>query len=176
MADRHGYNVCSRRSITIHKSSGDLYHAWHDPEKLAEFLSGAKEVDILDDRHSIWNVDVPGIGLRIWETAIIDDREGNAIAWQSVGDGGFEHEGLVQFDPAPNNLGTEVKMEIRSRAPGGPFGNSIAKLLGRSPEDYISRTLHNFKQLMETGELATNQGPSGREGAPEDDRAEGGES
>lgn len=176
MADHHRYNVCSRRIITIHKDPGDLYSAWHDPEKLITFLSGAKVVDILDDRRSIWDVDVPGIGLTSWEAEITDDREDNSIAWQTIGGTGFNHEGSVRFDPAPNNLGTEVKMEIRSRVPGGPFGNAVAKLLGRSPEDYISKTLHNFKQLMETGEVATSEGPSGREGIPENLEPEGGAS
>jgi len=176
MADRHGYNVCSRRSITIHKSPGELYSTWHDPKRLICFLSGAQEVDILDDRRSIWDVDVPGIGLRSWEAEIVDDREDRAIAWQTIGDTGFEHEGSVRFNPAPNNLGTEVKMEIRSRFPGGPFGNAIARLIGRSPDDYISKTLHKFKQLMETGEVATNAGPSGRESTPENEETVGGES
>ncbi|HQG32712.1 MAG TPA: SRPBCC family protein [Deltaproteobacteria bacterium] len=176
MADRRGYNVCSRRSITIHRDPGELYSAWHDPGRLICFLSGAKGVDILDNRRSIWNVDVPGIGPECWEAEITDDKTDGAISWQTIGDTGFEHEGSVRFDPAPNDLGTEVKMEIRSRFPGGPFGNAIAKLIGRSPEDYISKTLHNFKQLMETGEVATGKGPSGREGIPENEETAGGES
>lgn len=92
---------------------------------------------------------------------IIEDRKDRAVAWHTVGDTDFNHEAKVTFVPAPGDHGTEVTLEMKSHMCGGSIANSLAKLLGRSPEDYVSRTLRNFKELMETGEVATNEGPAG---------------
>jgi hypothetical protein len=40
----------------------------------------------------------------------------------------------------------------------------------------MSRTLHNFRGFMETGEVATSAGPSGREASGEEAGAAGGAS
>jgi hypothetical protein len=58
-------------------------------------------------------------------------------------------------------LGTEVRLELKSHIPGGVAATTAGKLTGRSPQDFVARTLYNFKQLMETGEVATSQGPVG---------------
>jgi uncharacterized membrane protein len=40
--------------------------------------------------------------------------------------------------------------------------DTIAKLFGEAPKQQIGDDLHRFKTLMETGEIATNEGqPSG---------------
>ncbi len=174
MASRHRYNVCTKRSITIHKSPEELYHAWRDPGKLVNFLSGAAEVSVLDDRRSLWISDIPGKGCVSWEAEIITDRTDKSLSWRTVNTTGFGHTGSVHFAAAPNSLGTEVGLEVCTRITGGRLGKAVAKMLGRSPEDYVSQTLHNFKQLMETGEVATNKGPSGREKAPVEQCGQGG--
>lgn len=175
MASSHNYNISTKRRITIHKNPEELYHAWRDPGKLVNFLSGATEVHVLDDRRSRWTSEVSGKGCISWEAEVITERANNAISWRTVDGSGFDHIGSVQFTTAPNGLGTEVGLEIRTKVTGGRLGRAIARMLGRSPEDYVSQTLHNFKQFMETGEVATNKGPSGRENAPENRCAEGGE-
>ncbi len=105
---------------------------------------------------------VPGLGKMSWVSDIFEERENEYFAWRTVGETVFDHEGRVTFKPAPNNLGTEVTLKIDSRLSGGRITNTLAWLLRRSPEDYVVHTLRNFKQLMETGEVATNKGPSGR--------------
>jgi uncharacterized membrane protein len=51
---------------------------------------------------------------------------------------------------------------MRYDPPGGLLGRGIAKLLQREPQVQARRDLRRFKQLMETGEVATNASPSGR--------------
>ncbi len=45
-------------------------------------------------------------------------------------------------------------------APGGKLGTLIAKLFQREPELQARRDLRRFKQLMETGEIATSEPPA----------------
>ena len=50
-------------------------------------------------------------------------------------------------------------------APGGLGGVLVARLFGEEPEQQVAGDLRRFKQLMETGEIATTEGqPSGRRG------------
>ena len=52
---------------------------------------------------------------------------------------------------------------MRYNPPAGFAGRAIAKVLQREPNVQARRDLRRFKMLMETGEIATNAGPSGRD-------------
>ena len=161
MAHQHDYDVHVRRNITVDKEPEQLYRAWLRPENLVRFVPGAKTVDLLDPQRSRWTVEIPGLGLETWTAQITDDRENQLISWRTIDNTRIAHEGTVRFTPAFNELGTEVTLELQSRLPGGAPAHTAAKLAGRAPEDYVARILHNFKALMETEEVATNQGPVG---------------
>lgn len=161
MAHQRDYDVHVQRSITIDREPEELYRAWRRPESLARFAAGTKAVSVIDNDRARWTVEIPGVGLESWTSEITEDQEGQLLSWRSIDNTRMEHEGTVRFNPAPNELGTEVRLEINSRVPGGAAANVAARLAGRSPEDYVARTLHSFKQLMETGEVATNLGPIG---------------
>ena len=52
---------------------------------------------------------------------------------------------------------------MRYNPPGGSLGAAFAKLFGEEPDQQINEDLRHFKQIMETGEVATVQGqPTGR--------------
>jgi uncharacterized membrane protein len=161
MTQQRDYNVHVRRSITIDKGPEELYRAWRQPENLVRFVAVAKSVDRIDDKRSRWIAEIPGLGVESWTSEIVEDQENRLLSWRTTDNPRIHQEGTVRFVPAPNDLGTEVRLEIKSHIPGGPAASTAAKLVGRSPQDYVSRTLHNFKQLMETGEVATSQGPIG---------------
>jgi uncharacterized membrane protein len=169
-------NVTSRRRITVHKTPSEVYRAWRTPQVLLNCIPGAEAVDVLDDHHSRWTVDTPNRGFLSWESEITGEQEDSSISWHTLESESFRHEGSVRFTPAPGGLGTEVELVVWRHIPGGRFTNAISKMMGRSPEDYLSRMLHNFKGLMETGEVATNLGPSGRDINPEEFPGAGGAS
>jgi uncharacterized membrane protein len=125
-------------------------------------MEGCESAQEIDDRRSHWRVKTPRIGVEYWESEITEDETNEFIGWKTVGETKFPHEGLVTFTPAPRDLGTVVTLQIMTRMPGGKVANSIGRIFGQSPEDYVSNTLHNCKQYMETGELASNAGPMGR--------------
>jgi hypothetical protein len=44
--------------------------------------------------------------------------------------------------------------------PAGSMGAAVAKLLGEEPSGQVHEALRNFKQMMETGEIASVDGQS----------------
>ena len=62
---------------------------------------------------------------------------------------------IVEFRDAPGGRGTWVTATLLYDPPAGIVGKVIAKLFQREPEMQVRRDLRRFKQLMETGEVAT---------------------
>jgi uncharacterized membrane protein len=70
---------------------------------------------------------------------------------------------MVTFEPAVAGRGAIVRVEMLYRPPAGKLGRQIARLFGEEPAQQIREDLRRFKQLLETGEVATTEGqPSGR--------------
>lgn len=92
-----------------------------------------------------------------------EDRPGEAIGWKSEPDSEIKTEGHVEFFELAPGRGTSVRLTLRYDPPGGLPGRAIAKVLQREPNVQARRDLRRFKMLMETGEIATNAGPSGRD-------------
>lgn len=164
MASKHNFSV--KRRITILKPAEELYRAWREPEQLAQFMAGVESVKVEDERRAWWQAYVPGLGSTAWLAEITKEQENQSISWRTVAEPDFDHEGDVRFNPAPDGRSTEVELEIRSNLSGGRIMSAMAKLHGPSPEDFVTKTLSSCKQLMETGEVATNKGPMGQPRPP----------
>ncbi len=162
MAQQRDFDADVQRSITIQKSPEELYQAWQQPENLVRFVVGAKSVTPLEGKRSKWVLDVPGLGPETWTMEVTEDRENELLSWRTTDNPRIDQEGTVRFLPAPRDWGTEIRLQVKSHFPGGVASQAAARVLGRSPEDYLVRTLRNFKQLVETGEVATSQGPIGQ--------------
>ena len=98
-----------------------------------------------------------------WDAEIHVEQEDELIAWRSLEKSEVRHAGSVIFKGAPQSRGVEVQVIINYEPPGGTLGSKIAKLIGDHPEAQLEEALTRFKQLMETGEIATTMGqPTGR--------------
>jgi uncharacterized membrane protein len=152
-----------RKSVTINRSSEELYRFWRDLQNLPLFMSHLESVQIMGDLRSHWIARGP-VGLAVeWDADIIHDEPNVLIAWRSVKGSQLENAGTVRFEPAPGTRGTIVKVELQYSPPSGALGDKFAKLLGASPEQQVDLDLRQFKQLMETGEITTTVGqPAGR--------------
>jgi len=95
-----------------------------------------------------------------WDAEILQDREGEWIAWRSLPGSQVENSGSVRFTPAPGARGTEVRVQMEYLPPAGQMGRVLAMLFGEEPEQQIREDLRRFKQLMETGEIPLSDGPS----------------
>ena len=151
--------------ITIDKSPEELYRYWRDFENLPRFMEYLKDVQILDDKRSHWKAKAPA-GMSVeWDAEIINDQPNETIAWRSLYPASVDSAGSVRFVAGPPGRGTEVRVTFDYIPPAGKAGLMIAKLFGKDPAMEVREDLRRFKQIMETGQIATAQGqPHGRRG------------
>ncbi len=148
------------KTVTINRSASDLYQFWRNLENLPQFMGHLKSVTMQDQLRSHWVANAPLDQSVEWDAEIVQDEPNRLIAWASAEDAGIENSGFVRFQPAPADRGTEVKVVMEYNPPGGALTAAIAKLFGEEPEQQIGDALSRFKQLMETGEIATVEGQS----------------
>ena len=63
--------------------------------------------------------------------------------------------GYVRFERALGGRGTVVRVALQYNPPAGRLGAALATLLGEKPGSLIEEALRKFKQIVETGEIAT---------------------
>lgn len=140
----------------------ECYRFWHEFENLPRFMSYLESVHKTGDRISHWVAKGPG-GARIeWDAEIVNDLPGQRITWRSLEDAKVWHSGVVDFEPAPSQRGTIVRVQMDYGHAFRMLG-PMARLMGKHPEQMIRKELRRFKQVMETGEVITTEGqPAGR--------------
>ena len=142
------------RTVTINKPRAELFAYWRDFANLATFMENVERVETLDGKRSHWVVKGPN-GNYEWTSAITEEREGEFIAWASEEGADVPNSGRIDFQDAQAGRGTIVTATILYDPPGGTIGKLIAKMFQREPAIQARRDLRRFKQLMETGEIAT---------------------
>jgi uncharacterized membrane protein len=143
------------RAVTINKPAAELYAYFRDFKKLSTFMENVVRVDVLDGSRSHWVVKAPAGKTVEWDARIIEEREGELIAWVSEDGADISNAGRVEFRDA-GARGTVVTATIAYDPPAGTIGKLVAKLFQREPAIQARRDLRRFKQLMETGEIATS--------------------
>lgn len=151
------------RSITINRPASELYGFWRDFENLPRFMSQLEAVQVTGARRSHWVAKGPANVAVEWDTEITEDAPNERIAWRSLKGAEVDLSGSVEFEPAPGERGTVVRVTLEHRLPGGRVGAAFARLFNRAPEQQVAIDLHHFQQLMETGGITTTEGqPAGR--------------
>mgnify|MGYP002382325304 CR=1 FL=1 len=160
---QHGQGIKIEKSILINKNPAELYRYWRNFENLPRFMNHLEAVRIIDNNRSHWIAKAP-LGMTVeWDAEIINEKENELIAWQSVEGASIPNAGSVRFEQRPANVGTMVKVSLNYEPPGKKLGATIARLFGEEPEQQIEEDLRRFKQVTEAGETASTQGqPSGR--------------
>jgi uncharacterized membrane protein len=143
------------QTVTINRPRAELYAYWRDFSKLATFMDNVERVDILDDKRSHWVVKAPAGKTVEWDAVITEERDGELIAWASTEGADVPNSGRIDFRDAQGDRGTIVTATIVYDPPAGMVGKLIAKMFQREPAIQARRDLRRFKQLMETGEIAT---------------------
>jgi uncharacterized membrane protein len=67
--------------------------------------------------------------------------------------------GSVHFTPTANGTGTEVRVVLSYEPPAGRVGAAFAKLLGEEPSQQVEEDLRRFKQVMDSGDIASASRP-----------------
>jgi uncharacterized membrane protein len=159
----HSKNQNLFRTIIINKSAKALHQAWRSCEMFPSIIPGLKSVTSTGATTQHWVASGPG-GVDIeWDAEIVEDRPGDCISWRSLPGATVPNSGTIRFEELPNDRGTVVRLKMDYDPPGGGLGAKLAKLFGKAPEQQASEFLRKFKQLVETGEIATTVGqPAGR--------------
>lgn len=150
-------------TITIHSTPQQLYAFWRNLENLPRFMLQLKSVETTGATSSRWSAAGPAGTAVTWESEITADEPDTRISWATLPDSPVDHAGTVHFESAPGGRGTVVRVNMIYKAPAGRLGVGVAKILGREPGQQIRDDLRHFKQLIETGEIATTHGqPTGK--------------
>lgn len=142
------------RTVTINRPVGELFSYFRDFANLATFMENVERIDVLDDRRSHWVVKAPGSKTVEWTSVVTEEAPNSFIAWASEEGAEIPNSGRVDFRDA-GDRGTVVSATILYDPPAGTIGKLVAKIFQREPAIQARRDLRRFKQLMETGEIAT---------------------
>jgi len=154
LAETRGDSLIGR-TVTINRPRAELYAYWRDFARLPTFMDNVERVDVLSPTRSHWVVKAPGGRTVEWEALVTEEKEGELIAWASTEDADVPNSGRIEFRDA-GDRGTIVTATIVYDPPAGVVGRLIAKMFQREPAIQARHDLRRFKQLMETGEVATS--------------------
>lgn len=147
-----------KSTITAKGTPEDVYAFWRKVSNAPRFMSFVADVREMSPNVSLWRfkyADRPALEV---VSEITQDTPGKLIGWNLVGSPLVRGEGIVRFAPAGINGYTEVRLE-QWITPAIPVLRGISSMLLNR---HVAQNLRNFKQLFETGELATTNGqPSG---------------
>jgi len=115
--NRVGAPVHVLRTITINREPQDVYEYWRDLANLPQFMAHLESVEELGQT-SKWRAKGPA-GMPItWDAEIVLDHPGERLAWRSVeGTTTVPSRGVVRFNQAPGERGTEVQVELKYEPP-----------------------------------------------------------
>lgn len=150
------------QTVTVNRPRQELYDFWRDFTNFPQFMDNIREVEKLDGKRSRWVIEAPAGTSVEFISRLVEDQPGRLLAWESEEGADVRNSGRIEFIDAPPGRGTMVRATIRYDPPAGVLGKVVAKVLQREPNVQARRDLRRFKQLMETGEVTSSAGPSGR--------------
>ncbi|SFR87009.1 SRPBCC family protein [Sphingomonas jatrophae] len=143
------------QTVTINRPVAEVYARFRDFARLGDFMENVERIDVLDQQRSHWVVKAPAGRTVEWDARITEEEPERLIAWTSEEGAEVPNSGRVTFRDV-GDRGTVVTATLLYDPPGGTLGKIVAKLFQREPAIQARRDLKRFKQLLETGEIATN--------------------
>lgn len=147
-----------RAAVTVRRPIEDVYKFWRDLQNLPSFMYHLQSVAVGADGHSHWVANAPAGQSVQWDAQLTEDQPNRRIAWQSLPGSAIQNGGSVEFAPAVDGDGTEIRVQIGYEIPGGALGKAAATLFGESPDQQVNDDLRRFKQILETGEVLRSDG------------------
>jgi len=147
-----------KAAITVWCPREEIYAFWHDFQNLPRFMAHLEAVEPAGDGHSHWKAKAPTGGTVDWDAEVVMDLPNELIAWRSLPGADVENAGTVRFQAAPGGAGTEIRLDMEYKPPGGAVGVTLAKLFGEEPRQQVEDDLRRFKQVLEAGEVMRSDG------------------
>ena len=155
-----------RQSITIGKDAAAIYALWRNPDTFTRLARPFADITLIGENHVRWAIPMPMGQTLHGEAVMIEERPNQMIHWCTMPDAALQVDEWFRLSPAPQERGTEVTLEYLvdfSHIPGGRTLRAITSFFDKAPRALMSKALHNFKALAETGEIPTlERNPSGR--------------
>ena len=145
------------RTIIVSRSPEETYRFWHDFTNLPTFMKHLESVREIDSKRQHWVAKAPLGGTVEWDAEITEEKQNEVLGWRSLRGSDVQHSGTVRFMPY-RGRGTVLTVDMHYSPPGGMAGALTARLFGEEPEVQLQDDLRRFKQIVETGELATIEG------------------
>lgn len=153
----------SQATVTILRDAHELYEFWADPNNHPRFMEHVQSVKETSPGIWHWKIESP-FGAWEWDAAT-EKQRGRRISWRTLPGAKMPNSGSVEFTQRNDGRGTEVRLTMAHDFPAGKAGEALAMVLGRHPSQSAREGLRRFKQLLETGEIATTLGqPAGKRG------------
>jgi uncharacterized membrane protein len=151
-------------NLMINSSPAECYRYWREISNLPKFVRELKSVQVTGERTSHWTMALPGEAGEIeWDAEITEDVPDQRISWQSKPGSDATVNGAVNFEAAPGQRGTIVRVQMDYDFPARSVAAPLSRLLGMNPEQFAGKSLRRFKQMMEVGEVLETEGqPAGR--------------
>ena len=108
------------------------------------------EVRELDPKRSRWTAKGPAGTTVTWDAEIVNEVDGELIAWRSLANADVATAGSVRFLPAPGG-GTDLAVKLQYDPPAGSVGAWVASLFGEEPSQQIRADLNRLKWVLESG-------------------------
>lgn len=157
-------DAAARAAITVGRPVDELRPLWLAPNTQSRIWTHFAEVTALDDRTADWVARGPAGGEYRWRTEVTDTGS-DEIRWSSLDGADVPHTGLLTFQPAPGDRGTELHLNVRFDPPGGLVGEAVSKLFHIAPAEIVGHALYKFRALALTGEIpTTDPQPAARHG------------
>jgi len=158
LTTREPTNLRIRTSLTINRPAEELYAYWRKLENLPKFMNHIESIQDLGNGQSHWVMNVVRDMKLEWDARITTDRPNEMIAWETVPEATLQNRGYVKF--IPTSHGTEVSVSLEYDPPGGAVGELAGRSVKFIAKHQVKEEIRNFKHLMETGEIPTNDGQS----------------
>jgi uncharacterized membrane protein len=141
---------------TIKGDPGLIYRLWRDVEAAPKYVPHVRTVRPVDDRTSAWAVAFRDRSVAEVKVKIVSDTPGERVAWVLAPNPFCAARGETTFLASDVPLSTEIRTHVTVSHPGALPSSFTSILLRRN----LNQVLRSFKQLIETGEVATIQGQS----------------
>lgn len=136
--------------MTVRRPVNEVYRYWRQFDRLPEFMTHLRSVEVKDNRRSHWVAKAP-LGTSVeWDAEVINERDNELIAWRSLEGSTVDTAGSVHFRPVGDGH-TEVFVSLKYDPPAGKVGATVAWLFGQEPGQQIDADLRRFKEMMEAG-------------------------
>ncbi|PSJ43657.1 SRPBCC family protein [Allosphingosinicella deserti] len=154
----------ARAAVTIGRPADELRTLWLRPDTQSRIWSHFADVTPIDERTAEWVAHGPAGGEYRWRTELAAGGT-NELRWSSSDGADVANAGVLVFQPAPGDRGTELHLDVRFDPPGGPLGQALSKLFHLVPREIVLKALYKFRALALTGEIpTTDPQPAARKG------------